>query len=40
METSTFDPCLYITTEVDGPFGVVGLQTDDTLILGDKEFME
>jgi len=23
-----------------GPFGVVGLQTDDTLFLGDEEFIQ
>lgn len=35
MITSTFDPCLLISTKA---FGIVGLQTDDTLILGDEEF--
>jgi Reverse transcriptase (RNA-dependent DNA polymerase) len=38
METSTFDPCLLITK--DGPFGIVGMQTDDTLILGDQVFVK
>jgi len=37
MATSTYDPCLLITT-TDKAFGVVGMQTDDTLILGSKEF--
>ena len=37
MTTSTFDPCLLITTTKE-PFGVVGMQTDDTLILGDDKF--
>ena len=45
MNTSTFDPCLLIATKTPesiesakSPFGVVGLQTDDTLILGDEAF--
>jgi len=37
METSTFDPCLLIT-KTSQPFGIVGVQTDDTLILCDDEF--
>jgi hypothetical protein len=37
MVTSTYDPCLLITT-TKGVFGVVGMQTDDTLILGSEEF--
>jgi hypothetical protein len=37
MATSTYDPCLLITT-TKGAFGIVGMQTDDTLILGSKEF--
>jgi hypothetical protein len=37
IATSTYDPCLLITT-TDKAFGVVGMQTDDTLILGSKEF--
>lgn len=36
MATSTFDPCLLHTTGDD--FGLVGLQTDDTLILADASF--
>jgi len=36
MSTSTYDPCLFIT---NGPhFGVVGMQTDDTLILASTQF--
>jgi hypothetical protein len=35
MDQSTFDPCLLYSNE---PFGLVGLQTDDTLFLGDMEF--
>lgn len=36
MNQSTYDPCLLFTTS--NGFGVVGLQTDDTLILADKTF--
>jgi hypothetical protein len=36
MVISIYDPCLLITTEE--PFGVVGMQTDDTLFLGLEEF--
>ena len=37
MAQSTYDTCLLHTTNTDG-FGVVGLQTDDTLMLADKNF--
>jgi hypothetical protein len=37
MITSTFDPCFLITT-TKAPFGIVGMQTDDTIILGDDQF--
>ncbi|THC93999.1 hypothetical protein EYZ11_006508 [Aspergillus tanneri] len=37
MVTSTYDPCFLIST-AKGVFGVVGMQTDDTLILGSDEF--
>jgi transposase InsO family protein len=37
MEPSTYDPCLLCRKQ---PFGVVGLQTDDTLFVGDEEFAE
>jgi hypothetical protein len=37
MVTSSYDPCLLITTE-KGTFGVVGMQTDDTLFLGSEKF--
>ena len=42
MVTSTFDPCLLITnSSANGDaFGVVGLQTDDTLILGNAAFQD
>lgn len=35
MDQSTFDPCLLYSNK---PFGIVGLQTDDTLFLGDIDF--
>ncbi|EED18954.1 hypothetical protein TSTA_126620 [Talaromyces stipitatus ATCC 10500] len=37
MVTSTYDPCLLITTNKDA-FGVVGMQTDDTLFLASEHF--
>ena len=37
MITSTFDPCLLITS-TGTPFGIVGMQTDDTIILSDSQF--
>jgi hypothetical protein len=36
ITTSTYDPCLLITSK--GPFGITGMQTDDTLILCTPEF--
>ncbi|KAI0993994.1 hypothetical protein K3495_g14189 [Podosphaera aphanis] len=39
MKNSTYDPCLLITKEQDGPIGILGMQTDDTLLLGDEEFV-
>ena len=38
MTVSTYDPCLLIATEESKGFGVVGIQTDDTLILADEDF--
>src|SRR4051812_12527854 len=40
MEQSTYDPCLLTTCTVidSGPFGLVGLQTDDTLTLANDTF--
>lgn len=38
METSTFDLYLFITKDRNS-FGVVGMQTDDILILGDETFV-
>jgi hypothetical protein len=35
IDQSTYDPCLLYSNK---PFGVVGLQTDDTLFLADKTF--
>ena len=37
METSTYDPCLLITKSSEH-FGIVGMQTDDTLILCNTDF--
>jgi hypothetical protein len=39
MATSTYDPCLLITTTKDA-FGIVGIQTNDTLILASDEFSQ
>ena len=38
MVTSTYDPCLLVTTIEDG-FGIVEIQTDDIIILADKHFL-
>lgn len=40
MEQSTYDPCLMVTKNPKGPFGIVGLQTDDTLFIGDSQFVD
>jgi hypothetical protein len=37
MDQSTYDPCLLYS---NSPFGIVSLQTDDTLFLGDDVFAE
>ena len=37
METSTYNPYLLITKDKD-TFGIVGMQTDDTIILANKKF--
>jgi hypothetical protein len=37
METSTYDPCLLVTSSEE-QFAVVGMQTDDTLILADEKW--
>jgi len=39
MITSTYDPCLLITSTKES-FGLVGMQTDDTIILADTTFAE
>ena len=36
MDQSTYDPCLLYTNH--NGFGIVGLQTDDTLILANETF--
>ena len=38
METSTYDPCLLISKSTAAGFGMVGIQTDDTLGLSDNHF--
>jgi hypothetical protein len=38
MTTSTYDPCLLITT-IKNRFGIVGMQIDDTIILADEYFL-
>ena len=38
MTTSTYDPCLLMTTKSSRYFGVVGMQTDDTLGMTDAAF--
>ena len=35
MDQSTYDPCLMYSNM---PFGIISLQTDDTLFLADKDF--
>jgi len=39
MMTLSYDPCLLVTANTDA-FGVIGMQTDDTLILGDYKFKQ
>ncbi|EED22642.1 conserved hypothetical protein [Talaromyces stipitatus ATCC 10500] len=38
METSTYDPCLLHCCDPEQGFGVIGMQTDDTLIVADEAF--
>jgi hypothetical protein len=38
MRMSTFDPCLLVTEGPAESFGLVGMQTDDTLVLGTPAF--
>ena len=40
MATSTYDPCLLITNGGLETFGIVGLQTDDTLAIGTSAFSD
>ena len=39
MSTSTYDLCLLITNSSTSAFGIVGMQTDNTLMLGTTEFL-
>lgn len=38
MTTSTYDPCLLLTEKGSDCFGIIGMQTDDTLGLTDRAF--
>ncbi|KAF2726445.1 hypothetical protein EJ04DRAFT_571271 [Polyplosphaeria fusca] len=38
MKVSTYDTCLLISHEGENPFGITGLQTDDTLSIVTKDF--
>jgi hypothetical protein len=38
MDTSTFDPCLLISNTSQDCFGLVAMQTDDTLFLANESF--
>ena len=38
MTTSTFNPCFLIIT-IGIPFGIVGMQTNDIIILGNDQFL-
>ncbi|EED20782.1 conserved hypothetical protein [Talaromyces stipitatus ATCC 10500] len=38
METSTYDPCLLMTTKGKENFGLVGMQMDDTLLVSTESF--
>jgi len=40
MQTSTYDPCLLISKQSAAGFGIVGMQTDDTLGLSDQDFAD
>ena len=39
MTISIYNPCLLITKEKDILFGIVGIQTDNTLILAIEDFV-
>jgi hypothetical protein len=38
MDTSTYNPCFLITS-TNSAFGVVGIQTNNIIILGDERFL-
>jgi hypothetical protein len=38
MDTFIYNPCLLITI-TNNIFGVIGIQTNNTIILGDKRFL-
>jgi len=39
MNATSYDPCLLVTAEGEA-FGIAGLQTDDTLLLGTEQFLD
>jgi hypothetical protein len=39
MSTLTYNPCLLVTNSDTEVFGIVGMQTDDTLMLGTAAFL-
>jgi hypothetical protein len=39
MSTLTYDPCLLVTNSDTDVFGIVSMQTDDTLMLGTAAFL-
>jgi hypothetical protein len=38
MDISTYNPCLLITS-TNSVFGIIGIQTNDIIILGDERFL-
>ncbi|TIC89479.1 hypothetical protein CH35J_012864 [Colletotrichum higginsianum] len=40
METTAYNPCLLLATAENPHFGIVGMQTEDTIGLGDSAFDE
>ncbi|EED23157.1 hypothetical protein TSTA_066100, partial [Talaromyces stipitatus ATCC 10500] len=38
METSTYNPCLLHCRDLKQGFSIIGMQTDDTLIVADEAF--
>ena len=40
LQKSTYDPCLLFTKTDDDAFGLLGMQTDDTLFVADSKFAQ